>query len=61
MRDPKHCLTGHPLQHSLTGAGLALILVKFIPALADSTGFWLGVVLFVIGLAGEMKAKKGEQ
>lgn len=48
----KECMKPHALLHSLAGVGLGLVLVGLMPSLAASA-MMLGLVLVVVGIAGE--------
>ena len=50
----KECFTPHALTHSLTGLGVGLILVSFIPALNN---LWIGVAALVVGVVFDMMRK----
>lgn len=45
----KECMKPHALAHSLAGAGLALLVLHFVPALTSSL-LVLGLVLLVVGV-----------
>lgn len=49
----KECTKPHALAHSVSGAGVALLVLYFIPALA-AYALILGVVLLVGGIAWDM-------
>lgn len=48
----KECTKPHPLLHLVSGAGLGLLLVGLMPGLAMNA-MMLGLVLVVVGVAGE--------
>lgn len=48
----QECLKPHPLLHTVTGAGLGLLLAAWVPALAMNA-VMAGVLLVVAGIAGE--------
>ena len=50
----KECFTPHVLMHSLFGLGLGLLLVSFVPSLAN---LWLGVGLMVVAAVLDMMRK----
>lgn len=50
----KECFTPHVLMHSLFGLGLGLLLVSFMPSLAN---LWLGVGLMVVATVLDMMRK----
>lgn len=54
----KECMKPHSLAHSVTGLGLGLILVAFIPALVSSA-LVLGVIVLIGGMAWDMAVNKG--
>lgn len=45
------------MQHGAVGAGLGLLVTSLIPALAGAVAIVLGIILVIIGLAGEFMAK----
>lgn len=48
----KECTKPHPLLHTVSGIGLGMLLIALIPELALNA-FMLGIVLLVVGVAGE--------
>ncbi len=50
----KRCLTGHALAHSLTGLGVGIILIQFVPSL---NSLLIGVAALVVGIAWDMMSK----
>ena len=56
----KECMKPHALAHSLTGFGVALILVALWPSLAQM-GLWLGVVLLVVGVVWDMSSNPAKK
>lgn len=52
--DWKKCTAPHALAHSLSGFGVALILVNYVPSL---NMLWLGVAVLVVGVAWDMMSK----
>lgn len=54
----KECMKPHSLAHLVSGAGLMLILVALIPALA-ANALILGVIILVAGVAWDFMVNKG--
>lgn len=52
----KQCMKPHPLLHSIAGIGLGLLLTALVPSLVVNA-FTLGIVLIVVGVAGEFLLK----
>lgn len=50
----KECFTPHALMHSLTGAGVGIIVANLIPAI---NSLMVGVIILVIGIAFDMMRK----
>ncbi len=50
----KRCLTGHALAHSLSGLGVGLILIQFVPSLNN---LWLGVAALLVGIVWDGMSK----
>jgi hypothetical protein len=50
--DMSECLKKHPMLHLLSGVGIGLLLVAFMPSLA-SNALMLGIILFAAGVVGE--------
>lgn len=50
----KECMRPHPLLHTVSGAGIGLLLAGLVPALgAGSSAVTLGAILLVGGVVGE--------
>lgn len=47
-------MEGHALAHSLTGLGVGLILVQYVPSLNN---LWVGVGALVVGLLWDVMSK----
>ena len=54
----KECMKPHSLAHMVTGAGLMLILVSLIPALA-ANALIIGVVVLIAGVGYDLMVNKG--
>lgn len=54
----KECTKPHALAHSVSGAGVILILAALIPAIA-ANALVLGVIILVAGIAWDMMVNKG--
>ena len=54
----KECMKPHPLAHLVSGAGVMLILVALVPALA-ANALILGVVILAAGVAYDFMVNKG--
>ncbi len=48
----KECMKPHALLHTVTGAGLGILLANWL-SLTGDTGMWWGVGLLVAGVGGE--------
>lgn len=48
----KECMKPHPLLHTVSGVGLGVLLTNWF-GLVGNTGMWLGLILLVVGVAGE--------
>lgn len=55
----KECMKGHALAHSVTGAGVALLVVHFVPSLTQYL-LVLGLVLLVGGIAWDYMTNPGK-
>lgn len=51
----KECLKPHPLLHTITGAGIGLIVANLV--LSGDLGLVIGVVLVLAGFLAEIMAK----
>ena len=56
----KECTKPHALSHSVSGAGIALLVLYFVPALANYA-LILGVVLVVGGMAWDMMSNPAKK
>ena len=56
----KECTKPHALAHSVSGAGVALLVLYFVPALA-SYALILGVVLVVGGIAWDFMSNPAKK
>lgn len=54
----KECMKPHSVAHLVTGAGLTLVLVALIPALATNA-LILGTIILVAGIAYDFMVNKG--
>lgn len=52
----KECMKPHALAHSLTGAGVGLLLVAFLPVLAQNV-LMAGIVVLVAGIVFDFLAQ----
>ncbi|HZQ29994.1 MAG TPA: hypothetical protein VFA93_02870 [Patescibacteria group bacterium] len=50
----KRCFTGHALAHSLSGLGVGIILIQYVPSLNT---LMVGVAALVIGIVWDMMSK----
>lgn len=50
----KRCFIGHSLAHSLTGLGVGLIVINYVPSLNN---LWYGVAALVVGIVWDAMAK----
>ena len=58
MVNMKECLKPHALLHSLSGFSIGLIVVALVKSLASTTGLWIGIVLLIVSVIGEMMINK---
>lgn len=58
MTNMKECLKPHALMHSLSGFSVGLILVALVKGLASTTGLWIGIVLLIVSIIGDMMVNK---
>ncbi len=56
----KECSKPHALAHSVSGAGFALLVLNFVPALANNA-LILGVVLVVGGIAWDFMSNPAKK
>ncbi|MBI4097421.1 MAG: hypothetical protein HY426_00090 [Candidatus Levybacteria bacterium] len=56
----KECTKPHALAHSVSGAGIALLVLYFVPALAVYT-LILGIVLLVGGIAWDFMSNPAKK
>lgn len=53
----KECMKPHALLHTVTGVGFGMLLTNWLGLTVDAVMMW-GVVLIVVGVAGEFMTKK---
>ena len=56
----KECMKPHALAHSVAGAGLALLVLHFVPSLM-TYALWGGIVLLVVGVAWDFMSNPGKK